>query len=430
MAGLLAAMSINKVIDVVDVDGVVRRIDINNVVERIDVNNVVERIDVDRAVSRIDIDRVLQKVDWNKTVMDRIDFDAIIKKVDTKSIVLRSSTGALDAFVDTLRTHVVLLDLYLWVVTRGNIFSRRTRQLCYLPPRPGTGLRQRDDQKLYPKGRSNKAVAVQGRYVGFVTKVLVMMLDMFTISVLFSLMWRFLEWCLVLFLGSTRQEAEKQAEEYQNNVLWAFIVYWTVYWFGYFFICTWLTGQTLGMLVMGCKVINCSEDGVPSWRCVKRRRQRRHRHQHQHEYLHSYPVTFCQAFMRTLVLPVTLTFCPPLLIMGLYRRDGRMLHDWFAGTGMIYRWDAKLARMREKAQRDADRYSSESSAGASLVTDASDEFDEWIDDVVDSDSEINVDSDSGQGLEVRLGEEPLLGSQIQEPTRSRVSSKNDYQTFE
>ena len=442
MANFIAAQTIKKVIEVTDVDGVVRRIDINdlvsridvqNVVERIDVNRVVERVDVNAAVQRIDVDaavqqieinKLLDKVDWNKTVMDKIDFDTILKKVDTSSIVLRSSTGAIDLFLDALRMHVVLLDLYLWVLTRGKIFTKKTRQMCYLPPRPGTGLRQREDRQLYPKGRSNKAVAVQGRYVGFVTKLLIMMIDMLTISILFAMLWRLIEWCLMLFLGSSQDEAHNLAQAYQSNVAWVLVVYWVVYWFGYFFLCTWLTGQTLGMVVMGCKVVNCIEDDGRS--TSSRNLRRYHRH--------TFIVSAYQSFIRTLILPVTLTICPPLLVMGLWRRDGRMLHDWFAGTGIIYRWDAKLAKMREKAQRQAERPSLNDptmSVDMSFGTEGSDEFDEWIDTESGDDSDIGRDDDSRrntdgtlfyssrsgssqQGQEVLLGQEPLLGPDHQQ----------------
>mmetsp|Transcript_38999 Transcript_38999/g.94391 ORF Transcript_38999/g.94391 Transcript_38999/m.94391 type:complete len:487 (-) Transcript_38999:333-1793(-) len=442
MANFIAAQTIKKVIEVTDVDGVVRRIDINdvvsridvqNVIERIDVNRVVERVDVNAAVQRIDVDaavqqieinKLLDKVDWNKTVMDKIDFDTILKKVDTSSIVLRSSTGAVDLFLDALRMHVVLLDLYLWVLTRGKIFTKKTRQMCYLPPRPGTGLRQREDRQLYPKGRSNKAVAVQGRYVGFVTKLLIMMIDMLTISILFAMLWRLVEWCLMLFLGQGQDEAHKRSQTYQSNVACVLVMYWVVYWFGYFFLCTWLTGQTLGMVAMGCKVVNCIEDDGRSKSSRNLRRYHRH----------TFIVSSYQSFIRTLILPVTLTICPPLLVMGLWRRDGRMLHDWFAGTGIIYSWDAKLAKMREKAQRDAEHSSSNDPTidaskmpvELSFGTEGSDEFDEWIDGESGDDSDIGRDdnprrntdgtlffssrSGSSQGQEVLLGQELLLGS--------------------
>ena len=38
--------------------------------------------------------------------------------------------------------------------------------------------------------------------------------------------------------------------------------------------------------------------------------------------------------------------------MGLVRRVGKMLHDWAANTGMIYLWDANLARVRLKAPQE------------------------------------------------------------------------------
>lgn len=470
--GLLAASTVRKVVEVVDVDGVVRRIDVNEVVERIDVDHVIRRIDIDAAIRRIDIDAairridinravqtidlndLLSKVDWNTTIVDKLDFDALLHKIDTNSIVLRSSTGAVGAFLDTLRTHVVLLDLYLWVVTRGKFLTRRTRQLCYLPPKPGAAIvvvdndpnsnsssdgassqqqqrqqqqrqrqRQRDDLTLYPKGRTRKAEAVQGRYVGFVTKVLAMLVDTLTVSTLFGLLFRFIEWCLMLFLGNSAKEAHDTSQGYKtNNMLVMLVVYWAVYWFGYFFLCTWLTGQTVGMVVLGCKVVN-AHDSPWSWLHPRRRRQRQRRGHHDPQ-IHADSnnvVTARQAFWRTLLLPVTLTLCPPLCVMGMYRRDGRMLHDWLAGTGMIYMWDARLARMRHAAEvQDENKRNNDGdiAGGSSFVTEGSDEFDEWLDEE-DNSSHHGSDDDeypsttgsttnNGQGQEVTLGAEPLL----------------------
>jgi hypothetical protein len=141
-----------------------------------------------------------------------------------------------------------------------------------------------------------------------------------------------------------------------------------------------------------------------------------------------------------------------------------MLHDWFAGTGIIYSWDATLAQMREKAQRDADTLATnDPMSGTSITTEASDEFDEWIEAESDSES-ISVAEDDRQGTdgssffssrsaasegqEVLLGEEPLLGSasrtnssnnsksksvsfrQAPLTNGSSGSSSNNYETFE
>lgn len=329
---------VNHVIEVVDVDGVVRRID---------VNNVVERIDVDRVVQRIDINRVLAKIDWNKQ-LDRIDFDVILRRVDTSFIVARSSTGVFTSFMDTLRTQVTMIDLYLRIVTRCRVWSERHRQRCYLPPTPGLH-RQRDDKQLYPKGKTNKAIAVQGRYCGIVSKTIAILIDVFAITLIFAVMFRLIEWCFILFLGQSRDEAQNKTEDFKSNRNIGVMMIYCSLWFLYFSLSVALTGRTLGMLIVGLKVCNCNRTSNP----------------------HS-TVSVKQAFLRTCLLPVTLTLCPPLGIIGLVRRDGRMLHDLAADTGMIYLWNAKLAKLRHRALRQE--------AGGALYgdEDAPDELDEMI----------------------------------------------------
>lgn len=336
---------VNHVIEVVDVDGVVRRID---------VNNVVERIDVDRVAQRIDINKVLAKIDWNKQ-LDRIDFDVVFRRMDTSFIVARSSTGVFTIFMDTLRTQVTMIDLYLRIVTRCLVWREQHRQRCYLPPAPGLH-RQRDDRQLYPKGKTNKAIAVQGRYCGFVSKTIALLIDVFTITLIFAMMFRLIEWCLILFLRQSRDEAQNKTEEFKSNRNLGVMVIYCGLWFLYFFLSVALTGRTLGMLIVGLKVCNCNRVSNP----------------------HS-TVSIKQAFLRTCLLPITLTLCPPLGIIGLVRRDGRMLHDLAADTGMIYLWNAKLAKLRHRVLRQ------EAEEGFYGDEDAPDELDEMIEkDTLDS----------------------------------------------
>jgi hypothetical protein len=61
-------------------------------------------------------------------------------------------------------------------------------------------------------------------------------------------------------------------------------------------------------------------------------------------------ISTSQALVRTLLLPITVTLIPALNILGLIRKDGRMLHDILSGTGCVYRWNARMARLRKKAE--------------------------------------------------------------------------------
>lgn len=348
---------VNHIIEVADIEGVVRKID---------VNDVVERIDVDKLVQRIDMNTVLSRIDWDKQ-LGRIDFDAILRRVDTSSIVARSSTGMFTTFLDTLRTQVTMIDLYLRIVARCRIWREQHRQSCYLPPAPGHH-RQRDDRRLYPRGRTNKAVAVQGRYCGFVSKTISILIDIFSIALLFGMLFRLIEWCLIFFLGNSHDEAEIKTKDFQREGNMLMVVVYCFLWFFYFFISVALAGQTFGMAVVGLKVCDCRRSSPYS------------------------TVSIQQAFIRTCLLPVTLTLFPPLGVIGFVRRDGRMLHDLVANTGMIYLWDAELAKARYEVLREEQ---------GSVVSDGdgTDELDELLENEYDDDRQVN-NGGNFQGQEV------------------------------
>lgn len=351
--GNCVSNAINHTItDVVDVDGVARKIDFNKVLEKVDINEVVRRIDWNE---------VLTTIDWDNQ-LERIDFDAVVRRIDTNSIIARSSTGIFSSFLDSVRTTVVVMDLYLWVVSRCNVWCQHRRQRCYLPPKPyrRQGYRQRNDRQLYPKGRTNKAVAVQGRYCGFVSKAIAVGLDVFVITILFAFTFQLVEWSMILFLRNSQHDANEKTSGFKRDqTLWMFLLY-CFYWFTYFFLWTALAGQTFGMTLVGVRVVSCDPNrrysGVGPW----------------------------QAFVRTCFLPLTLTLCWPLGVVGLYRRDGRMVHDLVAKTGIIYLWDAKMAKARQHALREEN--------GSSIVS--NDDDDDPLDEMLDGEED-NDDEESG-----------------------------------
>lgn len=148
---------------------------------------------------------------------------------------------------------------------------------------------------------------------------------------------------------------------------WAFILY-CIYWFCYFFLSTVLTGQTLGMGLAGVKLADCRTGlGVSGY----------------------------QAFLRTLLLPVSVTFVPSLVLVGVVRRDGRMIHDIVSGTGVVYRWNARMAGLREKAERAEEKAAVKRRVLARQVSVRS----------------INVDDESMPSIEIRLADGPIKKEQ-------------------
>jgi len=343
---------VNHFVDVTDVDGVLRRIDVNDVVDRIDINKVIQRVDFNTVLSKIDWNAQLDKIDWNAQ-LERIDWDQIVSKVNANAIIAKSSTGMVSSFIDTMRLQLTMMDLYLRILTRCLLWKEEHRQQIYLPPKPGRH-RQRNDRQLYPQGRMNKAIAVQGRYCGFVSKAIAIGIDIFTITIVFALIFRLAQWCLVLFLRIPKDEAKNKTNAFQFQDTEAMLLLYCTGWFLYFFGSVTLAGQTVGMAIVGIKLCNCNRTSNPYS-----------------------TVSMKQAFLRTCLLPITLTFCPPLGLIGLIRRDGRMFHDLVADTGMIYLWNAKLTKLRNDAMKQ-----DENDIGSSTFFKDDDTYDE-LDGILD-----------------------------------------------
>lgn len=298
------------------IDGVVRRIDINALVERIDINALIDRIDVQR-------------------VVDRIDVESLVLRSNVSAIITQSTTGVFTQLLDSIRVQVVMLDLYLLRASRGfACLSRRGQGV--LPQKPN-GSYEENHQRV-PSRRMDKAVAVQGRYTGIFAKGTAAVIDLTLVTISFGILLVLAELVRIFFsnnedLGKeSLQKASTKAKSYQTEN-WhsavALVVY-CIYWFLYFFTGPALTGQTIGMAIVGIKIVN-ADSGVN--------------------------VTPCRALFRTALLPLTMHILPILCLVGGLRRDGRMIHDLAANTGLVYKWNARLASMRDRALRRMERES-------------------------------------------------------------------------
>lgn len=283
-------LCVSPVIECVDVDGVVRSIDVNDVVERIDVDSLLERIDINHHMERLDVDAIMSRVDVNKLVL----------RSDLASIVAQSSTGVFSAILDSLRIHIVSLDLEIlkWCKCGQEI----------LPPAPG----KVDLHVSYPPTAMEKAIAVRRHYCGFFSKAIAMFIDLLLISVCFALFILIIE---VLYRFFIKDDAHINRDK-----LWVVIVSAFV-WFCYFWLGVCWTSQTFGMAIVGVKVVDVSGGSVSLWRGA----------------------------IRTVILPINFVLFFILGLIGAFRRDGRMIQDLVAGTGMIWKWNARIARLRNES---------------------------------------------------------------------------------
>jgi len=288
---------VSPIVECVDVDGVVRRVDVNDLVQRVDIDALIDRVDINRHIERVDLDKL----------MDRIDVDKIVQRSNLGAIIAQSTSGVFSHIFDALRSTVVSIDLLLMRLSR----CRCRDKDGILPPAPGNPPRW--DRVPFPEGSSQKAMAVQGRYTGIFSKGLATVIDIVLTTLSFALLLIIIGLLLRMF------DFKSEGDTFEEDALWVLIVF-AVWAFMYYFSCVAMVGSTVGMALVGTRVVETSGKPVSAWR----------------------------AALRTLVLPLSITFLPILGIIGFVRRDGRMLHDVVACTGIIYMWDARMACLREE----------------------------------------------------------------------------------
>lgn len=282
---------VSPLVDVIDVDGIVQRINVNDLVERIDFNKLLDSIDLDRALDRVDINKILQRVDV-KDLVDRAEIPAI---------VARSTSGLFSPIVDAYRSQLVVVDQAL----QGTGCQRKNR----VPPAPGRPL---DETFKFPKGGGNIAIAVQERYAGTVSRALAFLLDQSIISALF--------YFVVMIIEFAVEIISHQPANYIHESSWGILIIFFMWQFLYFASALAATSKTPGKVLLGLKVVN-NADGTP--------------------------VTATRAMVRTLFLHLSIWSIVGVLC-GVMRKDRRELHDIIAGTGVVYSWDAGMARYRQK----------------------------------------------------------------------------------
>lgn len=71
---------------------VIERLDMDAIVQRVDIDRVLERVDVNRLIARVDVESLLARVDPN-TLIDRIDVDRVVGRVDMGSVAREAVEG-------------------------------------------------------------------------------------------------------------------------------------------------------------------------------------------------------------------------------------------------------------------------------------------------------------------------------------------------
>lgn len=302
VAALVDQIDVDQLLDRVDVDRVLDRVDVDHLLDRIDANRLLDRVDPDRLLDRVDPDRLLDRVDVDR-LLDRVDVNELVERTEIATIITRSTTGVFTQFLDVGRTQVIGLDQ----VTQGAAARLRGRGR-EIPPSPTRAAESLDGVRLDP---SDRAIRMQGRFAGSVSRFLAFMIDQFVIGVVFGVFALLVQAAIRVVIDSTFELDAERTVMVIAYVTWAYI-YYVGSLAG--------SGRTIGKAILGLIVVEANGD-VLSGR---------------------------SAAVRTLAFPLSFLVFGIGLLLGLFRRDRRELHDLIGGTAVLYDWDATTAKRREE----------------------------------------------------------------------------------
>jgi uncharacterized RDD family membrane protein YckC len=298
---LLDRVDPNALLDRVDPNTLLDRVDPDRLLDRVDPNRLLERVDVDAVMARVDVDAVMARVDVD-AVMARVDVNDLVARTELGEIIARSTTGVFGQLVDTGRIAVMSFDLLAHGLV-GRVLRRPDR---VAPAGPGLEPGPSD---LWTMRRTDRAVALQGRHAGVVSRFLAFLVDSTLVGALFG---------LLATLVVTALDVVTSLDWQPEDSPWLVGVLYVGWQFAYFAGLTAATGRTIGKAVLGLFVV--AADGAP--------------------------VGPRQAVVRTLAFPISFLLFGFGFLLGLLRRDRRQLHDLIGGTAVVYAWDAELARLR------------------------------------------------------------------------------------
>lgn len=155
----------------------------------------------------------------------------------------------------------------------------------------------------------------QGHYAGAVSRLVAFGADVGASWGLFTLGAAALAFTIQLATGTKFSLANHQVASLIAAVIWEFL-YFSYQWA--------LSGKTIGMALLGIRVVK--GDGTP--------------------------IGARQAIIRTVTLPLSIIALGLGFLGILTNRRRYAWHDRFAGTAVVYSWDARAARLRWLARQD------------------------------------------------------------------------------
>lgn len=163
-------------------------------------------------------------------------------------------------------------------------------------------------------GSRHDLASYQGNYAGSVSRFVAYAIDLAVSTAVFSLALAGISYGVRVVTGHNLSWNRSDVVVAVLYVIWQFV------YFGY----SWaVSGRTLGMAVLGIRVVDADGSVIEPRRGV----------------------------IRALVFPLSFLLFGLGFLGILVQREHRALHDLIAGTAVIYAWDARAARLRFLARQ-------------------------------------------------------------------------------
>jgi uncharacterized RDD family membrane protein YckC len=162
----------------------------------------------------------------------------------------------------------------------------------------------------------DRDLGLQGHYAGAMTRLAAFAIDVLAVGTLFAAGAGVSEYILSAIIGS---------DVHLRDAPIVASILLTAWWFLYSAYPLAQGGRTVGMAVVGLRVVRVEGNYLGPW----------------------------QAVVRVLVFPLSFLLFGFGFLLILLRSDRRALHDLIARSAVVYAWDARAARLRFLAKRDS-----------------------------------------------------------------------------
>lgn len=301
MVGRVAGAATGKVLDTLDPDLWLSHIDLDALLERVDVQRLVDRIDPNPLLERVDVQRLADRVDLD-VLVGRMDLEALVRRSGMPQIVAESTERIAKGTLDLPRRQIVGVDT---LVGHGldRLLRRRFDSTELLPARftpPAAPEAARPG--------AVKRLTVTGHYSGPFGRLVAALIDAALVSLLFTAAYACVAAVAQLFFHWSVSDHTSAAAGTTLAVVWPF---------AYVFVSLSIAGRTLGKGVVGMRVVDS----------------------------HGEPLSPGRAFVRTVMMPVSVALAGLGLLPIVFHREHRALHDLVAGTSVVIDWGDRPAEL-------------------------------------------------------------------------------------